>query len=328
MMRRNFDSASGVEYFPTNTLNSVKYEFERVNSVMDSNPNIWIPVSLPPYFLGNQGQVLNPTPLNFVYPDHDHDVPHHYAAPPHHRAAPLHHNVAFPHQRKDLNPTPLRVVYPGQDYVSPYNSAAPSHHYDAPPHHADFLLQQRKDLNPTPISVIYPYDYVAPPHHSAAPPHHVAAPPHHPTTHPHHSAAPPNHPTTNPHHSAPPSHNSDKFSLSSKQNHVPQDRRSLKKILKPTNTFDSEEDKKSGDDEYDGRTHSIPREKNGPYICPKCNEVFDTSQKFAAHMSLHYKSETNNERAQRLRARNKRKYRKFMTTLRRPKQRTELVEVE
>ncbi|XP_010495628.1 PREDICTED: uncharacterized protein LOC104772747 [Camelina sativa] len=198
-MRRNFDSAFGVEYFSTNILNSAKYEIERVNSVMDSNPNIWIPVSLPPDFLGNHGKVLNPTPLNFVYPDHDHDGPHHYA---------------------------------------------------------------------------------------------------------------------------------DVFSLSSKQNHVPQDRRSLKKILKPTKTFDSEEDKKSGDDKYDGRTHSIPREKNGPYTCPKCNEVFDTSQKFAAHMSLHYKSETNKERARRLRARNKRKYRKFMATLRRPKQRMELVAVE
>ncbi|XP_010484872.2 PREDICTED: uncharacterized protein LOC104763163 [Camelina sativa] len=186
MMRRNSDSASSVEYFPINTLNSTKYEIERVNSVMDSNPNIWIPVSLPPDFLGNQGKVLNPTPLNIVYP----------------------------------------------------------------------------------------------------------------------------------HHSAAPSHNSDMFASSSKQNHVPQDRRSLKKILKPTNNFDSEEDKKSGDGEYDGRTHSIPREKNGPYTCPKCNEVFDTSQKFASHMSLHYKSETNKERARRLRARNKSKYRKFMATLR------------
>lgn len=120
-------------------------------------------------------------------------------------------------------------------------------------------------------------------------------------------------------------HHLDMFSLSSKHNHdqhVPQDGPSMKKSRKPTKSleettaddddhFDSEEDGRSEDDEYDGRTHSLPYEKYGPYTCPKCNGVFDTSQKFAAHMSNHYKNETNNEREKRFRARNKNKFRKL-----------------
>ncbi|EFH62235.1 zinc finger family protein [Arabidopsis lyrata subsp. lyrata] len=110
----------------------------------------------------------------------------------------------------------------------------------------------------------------------------------------------------------------DMFSLSSKHNYnqrVPQYGSFLKKILKPTKFFgtstdyiESEENEKSNDDQYDGRTHSLPYEKYGPYTCPKCNGVFDTSQKFAAHMSSHYKNETSEEREHRLRAKNKRKY--------------------
>ncbi|XP_019097810.1 PREDICTED: uncharacterized protein LOC104772482 [Camelina sativa] len=57
--------------------------------------------------------------------------------------------------------------------------------------------------------------------------------------------------------------------------------------------------------EYDGRTHSLPYKKYGPYTCPKCNNVFETSQKFAAHVSsIHYKNETINERFKRDNARN------------------------
>ncbi|XP_020233406.1 uncharacterized protein LOC109813600 [Cajanus cajan] len=52
---------------------------------------------------------------------------------------------------------------------------------------------------------------------------------------------------------------------------------------------------------YDGRIHSYPYKKNGPYTCPKCDTVFYTSQKFAAHVSSnHYKYETKSERKQRL----------------------------
>ncbi|CAH8278659.1 unnamed protein product [Arabidopsis lyrata] len=119
----------------------------------------------------------------------------------------------------------------------------------------------------------------------------------------------------------------DMVSLSSKHNRVSQAGRSLKKIPKPTNIFekigsyiDSEKDEKNDDDHYDGRTHSLPYKKFGPYTCPKCNGVLDTSQKFAAHMLSHYNSETNKERDQRLRARNKKRYRKFMESLKRSKQ--------
>lgn len=55
---------------------------------------------------------------------------------------------------------------------------------------------------------------------------------------------------------------------------------------------------------YDGRTHSLPHNKNGPYTCPKCNKVFTTSQIYAAHVSSgHYRFETPEQRAERLAAR-------------------------
>ncbi|AED94841.1 C2H2-type zinc finger protein-like [Arabidopsis thaliana] len=113
---------------------------------------------------------------------------------------------------------------------------------------------------------------------------------------------------------------------SSKHNHVFQDGRSLKKISEPTNLFeksnsyDSQEDEKIDAYQYDGRTHSLPYTKYGPYTCPRCNGVFDTSQKFAAHMLSHYNNETDKERDQRFRARNKKRYRKFMDSLKISKQ--------
>ncbi|KAL9455333.1 hypothetical protein AB3S75_010698 [Citrus x aurantiifolia] len=55
---------------------------------------------------------------------------------------------------------------------------------------------------------------------------------------------------------------------------------------------------------YDGRTHSLPHKKNGPYTCPKCNKAFAKSQIYAAHVSSgHYKFETPEQRAERLAAR-------------------------
>ncbi|KAG2266808.1 hypothetical protein Bca52824_073887 [Brassica carinata] len=89
----------------------------------------------------------------------------------------------------------------------------------------------------------------------------------------------------------------DMFSSSSKYNHdrhVLQEGQSSRKSPKPNKSHDynSDEDGRSEDVQYDGRTHSLPYEKYGPYTCPKCNSVFNTSQKFAAHMSSHYKNET------------------------------------
>lgn len=106
--------------------------------------------------------------------------------------------------------------------------------------------------------------------------------------------------------------NLDLFSFPPKHQHVP-NRPPAKKRSKPTiyfeeifDGFDHEED-----GEYDGRTHSLPYEKYGPYTCPKCNSVFDTSQKFAAHISsVHYKNESIKERAKRFNARIKRRFRK------------------
>lgn len=59
----------------------------------------------------------------------------------------------------------------------------------------------------------------------------------------------------------------------------------------------------------DGRTHSLPHSKYGPYVCPNCSgAVFATSQLFAAHVSsVHYKYETLAERRKRLAAKYKKK---------------------
>jgi len=49
----------------------------------------------------------------------------------------------------------------------------------------------------------------------------------------------------------------------------------------------------------DGRIHSLPHNKHGPYTCSKCNKVIATSQKFASHVSSHYKYESEEERKKR-----------------------------
>ncbi|KAJ4724131.1 C2H2-like zinc finger protein [Melia azedarach] len=73
------------------------------------------------------------------------------------------------------------------------------------------------------------------------------------------------------------------------------------------NDKDEEETETEVEDNYDGRTHSLSRQKYGPYTCPKCEEVFLTSQLFAAHVAAsHYRFETFAERKKRLAA----KYRK------------------
>ncbi|XP_054795830.1 uncharacterized protein LOC129301279 [Prosopis cineraria] len=55
-------------------------------------------------------------------------------------------------------------------------------------------------------------------------------------------------------------------------------------------------------DKGDGITHSLPCKKYGPYTCPRCFGKFSTSQKFAAHVSSHYKYETKAQRGRRLMA--------------------------
>lgn len=55
------------------------------------------------------------------------------------------------------------------------------------------------------------------------------------------------------------------------------------------------------DESHDGRIHSVPYIKNGPYTCPKCKAQFVTSQSFAAHAtSSHYKYESKDQRRKRL----------------------------
>jgi hypothetical protein len=88
------------------------------------------------------------------------------------------------------------------------------------------------------------------------------------------------------------------------------------KVLIPGNTKSTtsddddhhHEDETDDDhDQDDGRTHSLPYKKYGPYTCPKCRGVFYTSQSFAAHMGSHYKHESSDERRRRQEAKNKRK---------------------
>ncbi|OAY54636.1 hypothetical protein MANES_03G090200v8 [Manihot esculenta] len=62
----------------------------------------------------------------------------------------------------------------------------------------------------------------------------------------------------------------------------------------------------------DGRTHSLPHKKHGPYTCPRCLKVFLTSQNFAAHTTTHYKHETLDERRKRWAAKYRKKYLHFV----------------
>lgn len=64
-------------------------------------------------------------------------------------------------------------------------------------------------------------------------------------------------------------------------------------------TVDEDDDHQDGKTEGDGRTHSLPCKKYGPYTCPRCMRVFNTSQLFAAHMGSHYRSETKAEKRRR-----------------------------
>ncbi|CAK8574409.1 unnamed protein product [Lathyrus sativus] len=58
--------------------------------------------------------------------------------------------------------------------------------------------------------------------------------------------------------------------------------------------------KRKKDNIDDGRIHSLPFKKHGPYTCSKCYKVLDTSQKFANHVaSAHYKLESEEERKKR-----------------------------
>ncbi|XP_015936811.1 uncharacterized protein LOC107462694 [Arachis duranensis] len=52
-------------------------------------------------------------------------------------------------------------------------------------------------------------------------------------------------------------------------------------------------------DGEDGRIQSLPYKKNRMHTCSKCMAVFETSQKFAAHICSHYKHESKAERMKR-----------------------------
>ncbi|RYQ95255.1 hypothetical protein Ahy_B08g090321 [Arachis hypogaea] len=52
-------------------------------------------------------------------------------------------------------------------------------------------------------------------------------------------------------------------------------------------------------DGENGRIQSLPYKKNRPYTCSKCMVVFETSQKFTAHISSHYKLKSKVERMKR-----------------------------
>ncbi|XP_027189954.1 uncharacterized protein [Cicer arietinum] len=63
---------------------------------------------------------------------------------------------------------------------------------------------------------------------------------------------------------------------------------------------DDKTTKKEKNKNKDGRIHSLPHKKYGPYTCSECYEVFATSQKFACHVtSSHYKGESEEQRKKR-----------------------------
>lgn len=79
------------------------------------------------------------------------------------------------------------------------------------------------------------------------------------------------------------------------------------KFLIPVNANSNSDDhEEESTDQGDGRTHSLPCKKYGPYTCPKCKGVFFPSQSFAAHMGSHYKYESSAERKRRQAAKCKR----------------------
>lgn len=53
-------------------------------------------------------------------------------------------------------------------------------------------------------------------------------------------------------------------------------------------------------DVADGQIRSLPYQKNGPYICPRCNQQLSSPQRFAAHARSHYKYESKAQRKSRL----------------------------
>ncbi|KAJ6944647.1 zinc finger family protein [Populus alba x Populus x berolinensis] len=57
----------------------------------------------------------------------------------------------------------------------------------------------------------------------------------------------------------------------------------------------------------DGLTRSLPHQKYGPYICPRCKKICETSQTFAAHMLTHYRVENKEQRKRRQTAKNNKK---------------------
>lgn len=237
-------SVSRAGYFPNNIFDSVQHEIDRVNRAMDANPNTWIPVLLPPNFLGNQHIVLNPTPISLVYPDQDPAAPHqfsahysvaprhtdppHYSAAPHYYASPDHpvvpqHFAIPPHFTPPHHFATLCHSIAPNNYATPHLFVAP--HHIAAPHRSNMFSFSSNDnhiLNPTPNRVVYPdQDPTAPhlfrdPHYSTATPH--SADPHHFTT---------LHQFTAPHHFGAPDHfaaldHLDMFSSSSSGNHLSQ----------------------------------------------------------------------------------------------------------
>ncbi|XP_062083386.1 uncharacterized protein LOC133789609 [Humulus lupulus] len=109
-----------------------------------------------------------------------------------------------------------------------------------------------------------------------------------------HSPPPPPPPSSP---SSPPSHEDDDYDDDDADFNV--DEEELKELEEEEEELD--EDLEDCDlESSDGRTHSLPYRKYGPYTCPKCKKVFKTSQLFAAHMGSHYKYESKAQRKRRL----------------------------
>lgn len=95
--------------------------------------------------------------------------------------------------------------------------------------------------------------------------------------------------------SSSPVHNNDEDVINIDDNHHVA---GLSQSHEPPSDGDASVKKKKNVD--DGRIHSLPHKKYGPYTCSKCYQVLATSQKFASHVtSNHYKFDSVEEKRKR-----------------------------
>ncbi|CAA7022172.1 unnamed protein product [Microthlaspi erraticum] len=295
---------------PTSSIFNIHNDVERVQRALGSSQaNVWNSTLLHPtlqrVIRDHNHEILNPEPLNVIYPHQNSS----YMPASSSNPIPGHHAPQYgpSPQRSDMSASSSN---PNRDHHVPQYGPSPQRSdmsaSSSNPNRDHYVLQ----YGPSPQQFNMPA-WSSNPNRD----HHVLQ--YGPSPQRFDMPASSSNPNLGhhvPQHGPSPQH-SDMFASSSNPNrdhHVPQYGPSPQQTNFPQETIhiiDSDEDEESGEGRYDGRTHSLPYEKHGPYTCPRCSVVCDTSQRFAAHMSFHYRNETNEERVQRVRARTKKKFR-------------------